>query len=99
MEKTKNANDLSQREYNELIEEMAIGVYTCLPKAGFTSATLRGLAENSSSGVKWEKLPTTIKLCMIRLAMAMMPRPTAEEAALKEQAGKEKTPEVAEKKE
>lgn len=78
-----------RREYTALIEHMATGIYHCLPKAGFTQQTLTELATSSHKNVKWEQLPGRVRLCLVKLAMAMMPKAAAE-AASEEQKKEEK---------
>jgi hypothetical protein len=61
--------------YKHLVDRMAKGIYQSLPKAGFSRETLTTLATSSKNEITWDKLPTTIKLCLVRLAMSMIPKP------------------------
>lgn len=46
-------------------------LYEALPAAEFTSVTLRQLAEASDRGDDFKTLPNSVKLCVIKLVIAL----------------------------
>lgn len=62
--------------YVEAVDALASTLYHQFPRAGFTRETITELAMESNGQRPWQELSPKVKLCIVRLAMAMMPKET-----------------------
>ena len=70
--------------YNEAVETLASGLYRIIDKGGFTQESLEQIAKHRHQGTSWEELPARLKLCFVRLSVAMIPKPEAGSMEAKE---------------
>lgn len=81
-------NDPVRVKYNEAVDAMAKGLYNVFPKAEFTSQTLRQMVQAREQGETFEKLPVPVRLSLVKLAMAMLPKPDVLAAQTEQEEGK-----------
>lgn len=77
--------------YNQMVDSMARGLYDVFPKAEFTVLLLTQMNDYRQRQAPFEHLPVKVKLCIIKLAMAIIQPPDV----LKEQDKPVKPDEVA----
>lgn len=65
---------------NRQISARARMLYAALPEARFTKATVLALARCLDDKAAWTEIPAEVKVCIMKLAMALSP-PDEEEAA------------------
>lgn len=82
----KPEKDKDSVDYNSMVDQMARGLYNVFPKAEFTVDTLSRMNDMRRLNAPFDNLPTKVKLCLIKLAMAILPTPDV----LKEQEAEEK---------
>lgn len=89
---TEQAPPMTRADYNKTVDQLSRGVYFNLGKAGFDKTTIEQLATFRAKDQPFENLPTKVKICLVKLAMSMMPIQPPEETK-KEESEKVAAPE------